>query len=231
MRTFRSFDEAWQAFVEGGELVTVEERRADFWQGRAQFLGFAAPLTSGDAVDLALDVQDALDGIEGLVLLPDDYFHITIRPIGFQVIERRNPDEVLRQEVPGISRRATPVMAGIGSLEVTVGPVNVFPDAVILEVHDDSALADVRERLDSVGVADAYDGQLDDPPYLPHVTIAQFHSRDAAGPLRERLPEMRKLPPVRSRIREVGLVRSWMTGVDADEPPELESLRTYRLRR
>lgn len=231
MRRFRSFDDAWQAFVEGGDVVTVEERRADFWRGRAQFLGFAAPLTSGDAVDLALDVQDALDGIDGVLLMPDDCFHITIRPIGFQVIERRNPDEVLREEVPGISKRAAPVMAATRPMEVTVGPVNVFPDAVILEVHDDGAFVDLRERLDAVGAADAYAGQLDDSPYLPHVTVVQFQSRDAAGPLRERLPELRALSPVRIGIRDVALMRSWMTGVDADEPPELEALRTYRLRR
>src|SRR2546421_9262863 len=81
---FTSFDDAWRWFSDGGELMTLEEQRARFTEGRAQFLSFQVRVTEPAAIDLALDVQDAVAGIEGVEPFPDDLLHVSVLGVGFQ---------------------------------------------------------------------------------------------------------------------------------------------------
>ncbi|MEX2245750.1 MAG: 2'-5' RNA ligase family protein [Dehalococcoidia bacterium] len=226
MTYFSSFDEAWAWFVAGGELRTFASTVEDATQGRSQFLGFLAvvPEAASDEAEL---VQDALADIPGLRSLPREFLHITLLGAGYQVIEKRRPDDILRQEVPSIGERAGPVLRGAAPVALTVGPVNVFPDAVVLEVHDGGRLAEIRGGLAAeLGGGERLAGG---PPFLPHITIAVFDDPAVAGALRELLPALRADPPVEALVRRIELIRAWYTGLEA-EIPELETVRSYVLR-
>ena len=160
--------------------------------------------------------------------MPPDLLHISIRGVGFQVIERKRDDDVLRQEVSRIAERAASVMRGVKPIEITAGPVNVFPDAIVLEVHDGGVLNDLRTRLAALVPADAFG--YDATQYLPHITIAWFLSADAAPALRERLPALRDREPIACTLRRTELARWWFTGVDYTEDPERDVVRSYPLR-
>jgi 2'-5' RNA ligase len=225
---FTSFDDAWRWFVDGGALVPIEEQRARFTEGRAQFLSFQARVTDPQAVDFARDVQDALEEIEGVTPFADDLLHISILGVGFQVIEARRPNDVLRQDVPSIAERAAKALRGAKPVGVELGPVNVFPDALILEVHDGGGLKEIRRALEAVTRADAFG--FEEATYLPHTTIATFTDASPADALREALPPLRDHPSVAMRIARIELTRWWLTGVELTEPPEADVLRSYALR-
>ena len=225
---FTSFDDAWRWFSEGGQLVTIEEQRARFTEGRAQFLSFQARVTDDAAVDLALDVQDVLGQIDGAEPFPDDLLHISVLGVGFQVIEARRPNDVLRQDVASIAERAAKALRGTKPVEVTLGPVNVFPDALILEVHDNGGLKEIRRALEAATRPDAFG--FEETSFLPHTTIAIFTDASAADGLREALPPLRDRPAISMRIDRIELTRWWMTGIDLTEPPEADVLRSYGLR-
>jgi hypothetical protein len=144
--TFSSFAEAWRWFLDGGELIPLAEQRERFTRGRAQFLSFEAPLAGSPVADEAAALQDELAGIAELAPWPLDLLHISLRGVGWQVIEKSRPDEVLRQEVGSIAERSARSLRGLGPLGIVVGPVNVFPDALILEVHEASGLVEAAAR-------------------------------------------------------------------------------------
>jgi 2'-5' RNA ligase len=229
---FATFDDAWAWFIAGGELESLESRRERFTQGRAQFLSFQAPVADPSALAHIAEVLDALADIEGIVPTPDEHLHISIRGAGFQVLAptrggTRRDDELTREEVARAGERAARSLRGIPSGEITLGPVNVFPDALILEVHDDGTLAAIRSALaDVTGAADTL---IDDAHYLPHVTIATFGTPECASTLRERLPQQRERPQVTMLLRRVDFARWWFTGFDDRASTELESVRSYRL--
>jgi 2'-5' RNA ligase len=227
---FTSFDEAWRWFEAGGALVPIAEQREHLLGGRAQFLVFHARMTDPRIADAAADVLEELSDVAGLVPMDLDHLHVSIRAVGFQVIERRRDDEVLRQEVGGISERAARIAKRAKPARVEVGPVNVFPDALILEVHDDAgALSSLRRELATATGGDAFG--LDDAQYLPHVTIAWFESAEAGDALRERLPSLRaQFDPVEALVRRFELARWWFTGLDDASEPELDVVREYALR-
>ena len=222
---FRSFDDAWRWFEAGGAIVDAATSRDDLTAGRAQLIAFIIPVDDQAIIDLAHDVQDALAGLDGIEPQPDELLHITLRLVGFQVIAKRNADEVLPREVDAIAAAVAAALRGVAPFDARVGPPGAFPDALVLEVHDDGALASLRSRVEGAASLPG-----DPSPYLPHITIGAFRDASAAEALRARLGELRRAAsPLPMRVRRVELVRAWFTGLDA-EPPELDVVRSYALR-
>ena len=224
---FSSFDEAWAAFAAGGVLTPMTAWRLRLTAGRAQFLSLQAPLYETPVADLFDDLRTELAGIGGLAPFTRDMLHISLRGVGFQVIARKRPDDVTREDVGRVSKRVASLLRGSRPIAIEAGPINVFHDALILEVHDGGALLDLRRRLaeavdDSFGIGDAQ--------YLPHVTVAMFADPLAAAPmLLDRLPPLRNRPRAAISIRRIELARWWFTGEDTDLP-ERDPVRTYTLR-
>jgi 2'-5' RNA ligase len=190
-------------------------------------VSFQVPLTDLAVSDEIEALQDELADVDGLELMPRDALHISIRGVGFQVIAKTRPDDVAREEVPRIGERAASVIVNTAPVDATLGPVNVFPDALILEVHDGGRLGDLRARLEEADRADVF--ALAHPQFLPHATIGWFRDASVAAQLRERLPAMRGrvLSPI--QIRCVELARWWFTGDDVTATPDRETLRSYLL--
>lgn len=223
---FSSFDEAWRAFETGYALTPMTEWRERLTAGRAQFLSFQAPLVELPVADAIEEWMDDLADIDGLRLFERDMLHISLRGVGFQVIAKKRPDDVTREDIGRASLRAAAQLRGAKPIKIEVGPLNVFPDALILEVHDGGALGALRARLevaadDAFGIADAQ--------YLPHVTIAMFDDPACAAALRKRLPLLRVRPPVPATIKRIELARWWFTGAET-EFPERDTVRAYPLR-
>jgi 2'-5' RNA ligase len=223
---FTSHDDAWRSFTAGGALVPLDEQRASLTAGRAQLLNFQAPAATREVGDAAASLLDALDDIDGILPMADDLLHCSLGALGFQVIEPRRPDDVTREQV-GVAARAAAALRGIGAVDVRVGPVNVFPEALVLEVHGGDALAQLYR---AIAVARGVDLSPDDEAtFLPHITIAWFTSAGIAPELRQRLPALRDIAPVPLRIARVELARWWFTGEDSAEV-EMDVVRSYRLR-
>jgi 2'-5' RNA ligase len=225
---FVSFDDAWSWFASGGHLETLAARRERFTQGRAQFLSFQAPIISPDALALIETMRDTLSDLDGVVPVADEHLHISIRGAGFQVLQKHHPDEILRQDTGAVGERAARTLRGVKPIETTIGPINVFPDALVLEVHEHGELAAMRASLnEAVGDGDTL---IDDAHYLPHVTIATFESPDVKGVLRELLGGLRSALPASVTLRRIDFARWWFTGFDERESTELEVVRSYVLR-
>jgi 2'-5' RNA ligase len=224
---FSTFDEAWAWFLRGGHLVAIEDQRERFLRGRAQFLSLQAPIAEMPAAQAIADLQNELTDIEGLSLMPPEILHISVRGVGFQVIAKSLAGDVLRQSVGGIGERARSALKGVAPIDIEIGPLNVFPDALVLEVHPVEALREVLRRLDVVAEPDAFPYSADN--YLPHVTIGTFLDPSVATALREHLPASRDAAPIHDRVRRIDFVRWWFTGDDVTAWPELNVIRSYRL--
>lgn len=226
---FTTFEEAWSWFEDGGELVGIDDQRDTFLQGRAQLLAFQATIGEMAIADEIVELQDQLRDISGLLITPRDLLHITLRIVGFQVIAKSRPTDVLRQDVGRVAERAAAALQGVGARELTAGPVSVFPDALMLEIRPIEPLREIVRTLDEAGNAGGAGFAVES--YLPHITIAAFRDAGEAPDLRKRLPALRALPPFACTLGRLELARWWFTGDDTAASPELEIIRSYRLQR
>lgn len=226
---FTSFDDAWRWFLDGGELVPIDAQRERFTAGRAQFLTFEISLAEHPVADDIEDLQSELGDIAEVQPSPPELLHISVRGVGWQVIEKTRPDEVLRQEVGAISERAARILRSHAPFDVVIGPLNVFPDALILEVHEETRLRELRTALEDAAGADAFG--LAGDTFLPHVTIGWFRTPASSPAMRQMLTLLREREPLRATIHRIDLARYWFTGLGAeDEEVERDTVRTYRLR-
>jgi 2'-5' RNA ligase len=223
-----TFDEAWQRFLGGEPLVAIDAQREGFVRGRAQFITLQVPIGEMPVTTEIAAVQEQLADIEGLSLIPEELLHISVRGVGWQVIAKTREDDVMRQEVGAIGERAAKALSGAKPLEVTIGPVNVFPDALVLEVNPVEPMRELLARLAEISPRDAFPYPAG--TYLPHVTIATFLDAGVAADLRKCLPAMRELAPLAATITRIDYARWWFTGHDLTEWPELDTIRTFGLR-
>ena len=218
-----TFADKWNDFLASDAVFLAEDTLA-FAQGRAQHLTFLVRIEDASAREYAARVTDRLANIAGVEPFPEWYWHITVKGAGFQVIKRTHDDDVLRQDVSRLASRARPLFERAPAFEAQLGPPNAFPGGVILEVHDGGAVRALNQQL--LDVEDVARYEFDGAVFLPHVSIAQFGSREGLAELKGRLAALREEGPGPSfPVRRVELVRAWLT----DEVTELETLATYAL--
>jgi 2'-5' RNA ligase len=219
-----TFASTWEAFLARDELVLAEDV-SDWARGRAQSLGFSTRVEGASAREYIAGVIERIADIPGVEVFPDWYWHITIKGAGFQVIKRTHDDDVLREDVPKLAGRAKAIFDGTTAFDVQLGPASAFPEAVILEVHDEGAVRALNthllEEVDGIGRY-PFDGAT----FLPHVSVARFTSGEGLAALKERLGELRNdgAGP-RFQVRRIELVKVWVS----EDLPEIETLATYAL--
>jgi 2'-5' RNA ligase len=221
-----SFEAAWEQFQALGSLrLAGETTDADLSHGRAPMLAFLIRIEDRAVREYAEAVLDRLADIPGIEPHPPEFWHITVKAAGFQVIKRVREDDVLRQDVGRLGKEAVALLATHPAYDAQIGPPNGFPDVIFLEVRDDGATRALNRAL-----AEGLDGvaayPTDGPSFLPHMTIARFTSSEGLDQLRAALTELRAgAPGPRFPIRRVEFVKAWLS----EETPDIETLASYPL--
>jgi 2'-5' RNA ligase len=224
MTGFRSFDEAWQQFLDAPSIQIHDLERDGRAQGRTQFLAFLVRASDPEVVERLRRLRDGLAGIPGVDPFPEEYWHVTVKLCGFQVVRRTREDDILQGEVPLLLGRAAAALRREESFTVELGRVNAFPTAVFVEVDDDGRLARLNRLLtDALPSLPHYESDGDG--YLPHITIARFTGQEALDEVKERLGALRQERGGSLAVGNVEFVRVWLI----EEYPERETVRTFPL--
>jgi hypothetical protein len=174
-RFFSTFGEAWESFLEREE--PLEDFFGSFPEQDADLtVWLASP--GPEAAAEAKAVQQALDGVEGLLFTPGHWLHVALG------LGREDDLELVRER-----------LHRFGSFDAEYGPAACFHDALVLEVHS--------PRLKEL--ATAIDPARDVELFLPHVSFAYVTGTPDPSASRARLIPLRRRPSVRGRIREVQL--------------------------
>lgn len=220
-----SFAQAWERFLALDALRLADE--APLWlAGRAQLLGFGVPVRDPGACAHLARIAERLAQVPGVDVLPDWFWHATVKPAGFQAIKRSHPDDVLREDVPRLAGAARALLAQEPAFEAQLGLANAFADTVFVELLDGDRLRALNERLAAGLGLTRY--PFDGAGFLPHVSVARFTSSDGLVQLKETLATLRLEPPGPSfPIARVEFVKSWLV---EGEPPDVQVIAAYQLR-
>jgi 2'-5' RNA ligase len=222
----REFDVARAQFQSLDTLRLVEDTLESEWRrGRDTYLAFLVLIDNPDAVSHLRRLVREVEDIPGVDPYPEDYWHLTIKGIGFETEEPTQPEEVTGDDIARISEAARDVLAQQSAFDLTVGPANAFPEVVFAEVWDSMPIRELNTRLlDALPdlVRYSFDGEV----FLPHVSIARFTSDEGLDVLKQRLSAVRRdNAGPRLPVGEVQLVRAHLSAA----APRLETIETYRL--
>jgi 2'-5' RNA ligase len=222
----REFDDAWVGFQSLDSLRLLPDTLESEWmRGRDRYLAFLCPVTDPAVVGHLRDALRSLEGIPGVEPYPEDYWHITVKGIGFEVEAPAQPDDVAQTEVAGIAGAAREIFAAQPAFDVGIGHLSAFPEGVFAEVRGSIPVRDLNRR-----VLEAMPGLVrypfDGETFLPHVSVARFTSNEGLPELKETIGRLRDAPPgPMFRIAEVQLVRARLS----ERAPTLEAIETYLL--
>src|SRR5574341_1378019 len=135
------FDTAWESFQGLNSLRLMEDTLESEWtRGRHEYLAFLIPIEDASVRAYASQAVRLIADIPGVAPYPEDYWHITVKGIGFRVDDPAKADEVGAADVQRIADAARGVFSETGAFDVRVGRVSAFTEVVILEVWNSLAV-------------------------------------------------------------------------------------------
>jgi 2'-5' RNA ligase superfamily len=213
-QTADEYAAAWRMF-EGLERVAPHREDWARWaNGRRLHTLLMALVEDAGAVAAIAQVQARLEGLAGLELHAQHFFHISLQTCGFG------------HELAVDHVRVEEAVSGLKPFQVELGGVNAFHSAVFLETHSAGQLLALRRALrDGLGPRvhgiDPHDG------FLFHLTVGYLQAGAEIGAIRERIKGLREHKVATLTIEQVALVE-----VPTDQQvafPRLEPIRTFAL--
>ena len=219
----------------------VESILADFWRrrnrirpksladndwakGRDQFLIFLIRVRDEKVIQKIIEIQNKLSTIPCFDPFPKDYFHITVKGCGFLVESEEHEDDILIENLPKIVSRAKEVFQTFHGFNVVLSRLNILPDVVLIEVHDEGKIGELNKELQAI--PEIRKMKFDYPNFLPHTSIGHFRNdREFNGLIRY----LEKLRETKFGELTVGYVE--LVNVNLSERyPLLKTTHAFRLR-
>jgi len=221
------FDAAWAQFQTLDSLRLVPDTlEAEWTRGRDTYLAFLVPIEDPAVAEHLRKLVRAVEDIPGVEPYPEDYWHITIKGLGFENAHRGRRDNVSTFAVRAVAEAARHVFARQPPFEARIGLAAAFPEVVFAEVWDALPVRDLNGRLlEAIPSLVRY--QFDGPHFLPHISVARFTSNDGLPQLKEAVSRSREEgagPPL--SVGEIQLIRAHLS----ERAPILETIEIYRLK-
>lgn len=187
-------------------------------QDGVRHLVFLARVADADVREALRPTLDALSEFDCLAVVPEQYLHVTVTLAGSV-----GPDQRLSAaDEDRIATAGREAFADVSAFDASFPGFDLFPTVVFAAVQDDGTLAALNERACGI---DGVDVHGRDEGYIPHLTLAQFQSREGYDDLVSWLEANRSLDVPSVRVTDVELV-----AVDRDERfPEFETVARYPL--
>jgi 2'-5' RNA ligase len=185
------FAEAWRRFQRAESLVMASDTLESEWtRGRSSYAALLVRVTDAGVRAEIGRALAALQGIPGVDPYPEEYWHATVKGLGFVVESPKAEDELSPARLREMAEQARAVLESTPAFEATAGPPAGFGEVVILEVHDGGVIRALNTRL-LAELPEAVRGPFDGATFLPHISIARFTSNEGLDELKSRLANLR----------------------------------------
>lgn len=223
MTRYTSFTEAWDdrhtMQFQGGTNVVESE-----WaKGRETYLTFIIPVEDRFLTDRLQNIQRELAALPSIETYPKEYFHVTVRGIGFLREEGGDVDDVHPGEIDRIAEQAGHLLQFVDPFTVHVENVNVFPNTVVAEVHDNGKTGEVHDALERIDRLPPW--QFAPPHFLPHISLARFVEMPQIPRLMDTVESLRDTEIGLTTVDTVQFIQTDLT----TSVTEWDVLREYRL--
>jgi len=209
-----AYRRVWQRFRTFAEVVDGRHDTAD-WRGQGGPFAVCVVRVPAGALQPALDeCRAALSDQPFVRWHPDHFLHISLQELGFVCDTPARPDEISPARLEEFATAAASALADRGPLEIHLGGVNSFQDAVFLDVDDHGACHQLHRRLNDVAAVP----RASRFAFLPHTTIAHYTDVRPIGDIPATLAPWRDIRFGTFTVRQIEIVTLGLT----DPYPPLE---------
>lgn len=162
--------------------------------------------------------------IPGVYIMPPEYYHITVKWLGFLTDQKQHDYDIEPQTLEQILEQTDQILTQIPEFSIRLKSANGLASFIIIEVEDNGAIAQIQGRFhEDATLVPNY--SIEGENWLPHLSIAGLKSLEGLNALKT---EMRELRPT-----EIGEIR--VTHIDLSQAilqkpcPQCRILRSFPL--
>lgn len=162
-----------------------------------------------ELIQKIIEIQEKLSTIPCIYPFPRDYFHISVKGCGFLAKSEIYVDDILTKNLRKIVNQAEKVLEPFDKFDVLLSKLNVFPQVVLVEVHDKGKIGEINQTLQTIEGIEKM--EFDYPNFLPHISIAQFQNDLGFARLISQLEELRETEFGELSVNRIELVNAHLS--------------------
>lgn len=137
-------------------------------------------------------ITDQIRNIPGVYIMPTEYYHITVKWLGFFTDRRHYDYDIEPHTLEQIIEQAGQILSQIPEFSVRLGSVNGLASFIIIEAEDNGAIAQIQGRFhEEATLVPNY--AIEGEKWLPHLSIAGLKSQEGLKEIKVRMNELRNV--------------------------------------
>jgi 2'-5' RNA ligase len=222
----RKFDLLWDKFQNGYEPPIYNPEHAAGCNGRRNSLTLSIRVDQPDIIEKIHAVTNSIHHVEGVYIMPPEYYHVTVKWLGFLADQKQHDYDLEPQTLELILEQIDQILCGIPEFSLHLGGINGLASFIILEVEDNGTIAQIQGRFHEEATQ-VPNYVLEGEKWLPHLSIAALKSLDELGTLKTKMKELRNLEIGEIFVSQIDLIQATL-----QEPcPQYRTLRSFPLAR
>ena len=218
------FQQAWRTFLTRETVPIYNPLRTHFSHGRHVDIALAIRLYPEQIPAGVRQIASRLKGLSSVLLFPEDYYHISVKLLGFLNEERRHADDLSEADLKRIRKQTASLLKRATPFSVHLRLLNVLGCYVVLEADDGGYIPRLQAAFHEE-TRDIPEYQLEGAEWLPHLSLGAFRISRLPPEEKARLVSLRRLQGGIVHVDRLDLVRA-----ELRKPfPRLCTLESYPL--
>jgi len=186
------FNQLWKQFQNGYEPSIYNPEQAIGCNGRKNSFMLSIRIEQPKITKRIQYITDQIRNIPGVYIMPTEYYHITVKWLGFLTDRRHYDYDIEPHTLEQIIEQAGQILSQIPEFSVRLGSVNGLASFIIIEAEDNGAIAQIQGRFhEDATLVPNY--AIEGEKWLPHLSIAGLKSQEGLKEIKVRMNELRNV--------------------------------------
>jgi 2'-5' RNA ligase len=220
----KRFDHLWNEFQNGYKPAIYNPEQAAGCNERKDSLMLSIGIEQPEVIERIQSVASRLRQIPGIYVMPTEYYHVTVKWLGFLTDKKEHDYDIEPPVLEQILEQADQIFSQIPAFSVRLGSVNGLASFIIIEAEDNGAIAQIQGRFhEEATLVPNY--AIEGEKWLPHLSIAGLKSQEGLKEIKVRMNE----------LRDVEIGELWVPRIDLSQAilqkpcPQCRIVRSFPL--
>lgn len=220
------FNYLWDQFRNGYKPSVYNPEVVVGCNGRRNSLMLSIRIDQPEILKGIQSVTDQIRHIPGVYIMPPEYYHITVKRLGFLTSQKQYDYDIEPQTLEQIIEQANQIFNRIPEFSIRLKSINGLASFVIVEVEDNGAIAQIQGRFhEDATLVPNYSIEGED--WLPHLSIAGLKDLKGLNVLKSQMNKLRRINIGETEVTHIDLSQAIL-----QKPcPQCRVLHTFPLAR
>jgi 2'-5' RNA ligase len=218
------FNQLWNRFQNGYKPSIYNPEEAAGCNGRRNSFMLSIRINQPEIIRRIQSVTGQMRQIPGVYIMPPEYYHITVKWLGFLTDQKQHDYDIEPQTLEQILEQTDQILTQIPEFSIRLKSVNGLASFIIIEVEDNGAVAQIQGRFhEEATLVPNY--SIEGENWLPHLSIAGLKSLEGLNALKTKMDGLRSTEIGEIRVTHIDLSQAIL-----QKPcPQCRILRSFPL--